>query len=163
MSESRYDVVFRGEILSGFELEAVKQAFAALFKISEAKVEQIFSGARVTLKGELPQSDAEKYQRRLQDVGANIELIEKKSVIEPADTPLTETTAHDQDAASMVNAPAAEPVVAETVAEEHPDVDDAVEADEVNQVDPVVESEVEPAADHNADAWGVLPEFWQTT
>lgn len=134
MSESRYDVVFRGEILSGFELETVKQAFAALFKISEGKVEQIFSGARVTLKGELLQGDAEKYQRRLQDVGANIELVEKP-VIEPADVQLTGTAASEQGSASLESASAVE-----TVPADYPDTED-------NDVDSVSESATESVAD----------------
>jgi uncharacterized membrane protein YjgN (DUF898 family) len=74
MSDLRYDVVFNGEVLPGFMLESVKTAFSDLFKISEERVEKIFSGARVTLKSGLEQGAAQKYQRTLESVGAVILL-----------------------------------------------------------------------------------------
>lgn len=85
MSDLRYDVVFNGEVLPGFMLETVKSAFSELFKISEERVEKIFSGARVTLKSGLEQSAAQKYQRTLEGVGAVI-LLDAQSQSQPEDS-----------------------------------------------------------------------------
>ncbi len=92
MSDLRYDVVFQGEVSPDFTVEAVKQSFASLFKISESRVETIFSGARVTLKANLEPAVAEKYQRTLERVGAVIELmaqsapVDSPSRLQPSDT-----------------------------------------------------------------------------
>ncbi len=82
MSDLRYDVVFQGEVLPDFTPEAVKQSFAELFKISESRVETIFSGARVTLKANLEQVAAERYRRTLERVGAVIELVSQPVSVE---------------------------------------------------------------------------------
>ena len=55
MSDTRYDVVFSGELHEGFELDEVKANFARLFKQAEDKVEQIFSHSNVTIKSNLIQ------------------------------------------------------------------------------------------------------------
>jgi len=132
MSESNYDVVFQGEVISGFELESVKQSFAALFKISEGKVEQIFSGARVTLKGGLPLDAAEKYQRRLQGVGANIELVENAPAVELTSAQPPEVAEQAQDTAVVENT-----TDAETVADDNVAVDELAMGAE--QVEPAID------------------------
>lgn len=80
-AEPLFDVVFHGEILDGFELENVKASFAQLFKLSMEKVEQIFASSRVVLKPNINEPTAEKFQRALQGVGAQVSL-ESKSVKE---------------------------------------------------------------------------------
>ncbi|MGH1370573.1 MAG: YjgN family protein [Cellvibrionaceae bacterium] len=106
MSDLRYDVVFQGEVLPDFTLEAVKESFATLFKISEDRVETIFSGARVTLKANLEQSAAEKYQRTLQRVGAVIDLVAQATAVEsPAVSPAQSSSDTSNDPAHPASIP----------------------------------------------------------
>lgn len=81
MSQDRYDVVFYGEILDGFDLQSVKQGFINLFSLTEEKVEQIFASSKVTIKPGLDQQTADKYQRALEKVGA-LTVIESKTPVE---------------------------------------------------------------------------------
>lgn len=112
MSDLRYDVVFQGEVLPDFTPEAVKQSFAELFKISESRVETIFSGARVTLKANLEQVAAKKYQRTLERVGAVIELVSQpvsvESMADDDSSPVSESNSNsgqDQEPGAMTAAP----------------------------------------------------------
>lgn len=111
MSDTRYDVVFSGELHEGFELDEVKANFARLFKQAEDKVEQIFSHSNVTIKSNLEKPAAEKYQQALAKAGARVTLQEKDTdaslslTIEPtqpeAQEESAEATAADDAAASF--------------------------------------------------------------
>lgn len=111
MSDTRYDVVFSGELHEGFELDEVKANFARLFKQAEDKVEQIFSHSNVTIKSNLEKPAAEKYQQALAKAGARVTLQEKDTdaslslTIEPtqeeAQEQSAEATAADDAAASF--------------------------------------------------------------
>lgn len=80
MSQERYDVVFHGDLFEGFSLQHVKEDFARLFSLTEAKVEQIFArtlqsvDACITLKPNVDQPTAEKYQQALANIGAKTQL-----------------------------------------------------------------------------------------
>lgn len=56
LSAPLFDVVFYGNILDGFSVEQVKASFAKLFKLSDEKVEQIFSTSRVVLKANVTEA-----------------------------------------------------------------------------------------------------------
>lgn len=79
MSDTRYDVIFRGELCEGFELDDVKRNLARLFKQAEDKVERLFSQRHVIIKSDLDRAAAEKYQRALAGAGARAILKEKTS------------------------------------------------------------------------------------
>lgn len=100
MSQDRYDVVFYGEILDGFDLQSVKQGFINLFSLTEEKVEQIFASSKVTIKPGLDQQTADKYQRALEKVGAltvieSQAIAEEDSLSEAVTQGTTEDTAED--------------------------------------------------------------------
>jgi uncharacterized membrane protein YjgN (DUF898 family) len=69
MTDSNYELVFRGELIDGFDAQQVKESFARLFKLSEERVEQIFSHPSVTLRKGLSSQQAEHYQQQLKKVG----------------------------------------------------------------------------------------------
>lgn len=70
MSDSRYTILFTGEILPGFSVDTVKANLAALFKSDSSKIEALFSGQPVPLKRNLPDAEADKYVAALQRAGA---------------------------------------------------------------------------------------------
>ncbi len=75
MDQERYDLVFSGDLVSGFELAQVKRNLQALFRIDESKVEQLFSGKSTVLKRGLDLDAATKYRTAMKKAGACLELI----------------------------------------------------------------------------------------
>jgi len=69
MADSNYELVFRGELIEGFDPQQVKARFAQLFKLSEERVEQVFSHPSVILRKGLSSQQAEHYQQQLKKVG----------------------------------------------------------------------------------------------
>ena len=116
-----FDVVFYGTIIDGFELESVQASFAKLFKLSGAKVEQIFASSKVVLKPDVTEAVAQKFQQALQQVGAEVSLEAKIPVAaeltlqsEPALDVVAEAVAPDNqidantDASGINQTPAAD-------------------------------------------------------
>lgn len=75
-------MVFRGEILDGFAADEVKRRLAQALKLDDARVAQLFSGARTVLKRSLEPALARSYADQLARLGARVHL-------EPADAPPT--------------------------------------------------------------------------
>lgn len=74
MTDTRYKIVFDGQLLPGVELETAKDNLASLFKTQRAAVEKLFSGRPVALKRELNDADAQKYLSALQNAGLNARI-----------------------------------------------------------------------------------------
>lgn len=74
MADERFDLIFRGDIVLGQSLEAVKQRLQQLFKADAAKIDLLFSGRPVALKRQLDRATAEKYQQVLHKAGAQVAL-----------------------------------------------------------------------------------------
>ena len=49
MPEAHYNVVYRGKLLPGFEVSAVKAKLMATFPISEKQAEKILKGSRFSV------------------------------------------------------------------------------------------------------------------
>ncbi len=98
MPDSRYDVVFYGEIVDGFDLEQVKANFVRLFATTEERVERLFRGRRVTLKPDLDESTAQHYLRELKRAGAHAKL-----EVTGAIAALANTAAQGGDAAAVTD------------------------------------------------------------
>ena len=75
MNGNTFAVVFSGRIANGASVEQVKGNVAKLFKVEVAKVERLFSGARVAIKKGLDEATAKKYQMALARAGAICEVI----------------------------------------------------------------------------------------
>ena len=65
MAETRYDVIFRGEIAAGHTVEDVKEKLAALYKGDHAKSETMFGGKTVVIKRNLDHQKALEMQAML--------------------------------------------------------------------------------------------------
>ena len=74
MSEQHFEVVFRGDVEPGQSVMDVKEGLAKLFKAAPARIEQMFSGKPVVIKGNLDEETALHYQSSLQKVGAIVEI-----------------------------------------------------------------------------------------
>jgi hypothetical protein len=74
MAESdRYNVVLSGDILSGFEVATVVDAFAQMFKLSPEKASSMV-GSHVVIKKEVELQVAESYQQKLFGIGIDVKL-----------------------------------------------------------------------------------------
>lgn len=74
MSDIRYDVVVSGLAVEGFELTQVKQEFARLFAVTEAKTERIFTIGNVAIKKGIAQKSAQQFIHKLEQIGVSANL-----------------------------------------------------------------------------------------
>ncbi len=71
-----YDIIFRGDILPGQNIQQVKLRLAQLFKVDSAKIDALFGGGAKPLKRNLEKPAAEKYILALRNAGADVQLAE---------------------------------------------------------------------------------------
>lgn len=76
MSNERYNLVFRGDIVLGHNISDVKLRLGKLFKVNDAQLERLFSGRPVVIKKNLPKLEADRYTEALQQAGAQVEIQE---------------------------------------------------------------------------------------
>lgn len=106
MNDERYDLMFSGELVPGFELAQVKTNLQQLFRLDEAKVNALFSGKAIALKKGVDAEAANKYRVAMKKAGARLDLVLVKApVAAPAPQP-----------AAASPPPAAEPQPAENAA-----------------------------------------------
>ena len=74
---TRFRIVFKGELLEGFELSAVQAAAARKLAASQEQVERLFSGKRATLKKDIEEDAAQKYLQVLNRIGMKVYLEEE--------------------------------------------------------------------------------------
>ena len=74
METREFDIIFRGDIVLGHQLQDVKQRLQQLFKVDAAKVDALFTGRPVPLKRGLDEATANKYRDVLFKAGAQVEV-----------------------------------------------------------------------------------------
>lgn len=91
MAETRYNVVYRGKILQGFDIDAAKHKLITSFSISEEKAVRILKSRRVVLKKDADEAVAKKFGGTLKRAGLDIVLtrstagaVSEKQVSAPA-------------------------------------------------------------------------------
>jgi uncharacterized membrane protein YhaH (DUF805 family) len=72
MPQSKYKIVFKGELLADAVLDQVKDQLAKLFKSDHTKINALFDGGPVALKRDLSSEEADKYLAALQRTGAKV-------------------------------------------------------------------------------------------
>ncbi|MEZ5539722.1 MAG: hypothetical protein R3E63_07190 [Pseudomonadales bacterium] len=110
MADELFNVVFRGDILSGHNLGDVKARFAQLFKMDAAKAEGFFSGKPLVLKANCDQATAAKFKAVLEQAGAQVEIRSASTAQAPA--PVAASAPPAKPAAAPI--PAAAPAAAQT-------------------------------------------------
>lgn len=78
--DPRVQLVFRGEVQPGHQLDDVKRRLGQLLKLDDVRLGQLFSGSRTVLKRSLLAEEAQRYVEHLTRIGARI-------VVEPMATP----------------------------------------------------------------------------
>ena len=107
MAEELYDLMFRGEIIKGFELPQVKKNLQQLFRISEAQVSVLFSGKDVPLKKRLDADMANKYRVAMKKAGAIVNVRQAQTQHpETAQTPVVEQKTDNKKSTPAPNAAA---------------------------------------------------------
>lgn len=74
METKEFDIIFRGDIVLGHQLQDVKQRLQQLFKVDASKVDALFTGRPVPLKRGLDEATANKYRDVLLKAGAQVEV-----------------------------------------------------------------------------------------
>jgi hypothetical protein len=74
MAGPLFDIVFRGDIVNGHNINDVKGRLAQLFRVDSARIEALFGGGLVPLKRDLDEATAEKYRAVLIKAGAQVQV-----------------------------------------------------------------------------------------
>lgn len=93
-NQQAYNVVYAGAVLSGFQEQQVKQGFVEKMNIPADKVEQLFSGRRMTLKKAISKNKAERLQQKLLTFGAETAIV--SYVVEPSVNPSSDVSKNNQ-------------------------------------------------------------------
>lgn len=96
MSNSVFDVVFRGDIVLGHPIDQVKARMGQMFKLPPDQIERLFAGGTVVLKRGLSEAEAEKYRQAFEKAGAIVSLISKPGVIPGSSTDSSTDSAKQQ-------------------------------------------------------------------
>jgi uncharacterized membrane protein YhaH (DUF805 family) len=72
MPQSKYKIVFKGELIADAVLDEVKDQLAKLFKSDHTKINALFDGGPIALKRDLSSEEADKYLAALQRTGAKV-------------------------------------------------------------------------------------------
>ena len=110
MESEKFDLVFSGQILPRQDVATVKANMAALFKVSSAQVDALFSGKAVVLKRNVDLAAANRYRVAIKKAGARVDLVKAgTAAASPA-------KAEKVPQAAQVSASPVEAVVAPSVA-----------------------------------------------
>jgi hypothetical protein len=84
---NRYNVIFNGKTVDGYQCEDVKRHLGALLKTDQAKIDRLFSGRWVVIKRDVDYQTALKYLNVFKQAGAICELegVGRHSNQQPAD------------------------------------------------------------------------------
>ncbi len=75
MSDERYRLVFRGELLEGQHKAVVKKRLAEALKLDENRAQQLFSGKTVIVKRDADTRTAAAYQKLFKTAGARLRVL----------------------------------------------------------------------------------------
>ncbi len=90
MTDTRYEVIYRGKILEGFEFETAKQNLMRMFSLSEAKAERILKSRRAVLKKNADEPTAKKLGVALKKAGLDVALTKAQpTMVAPEVAPLS--------------------------------------------------------------------------
>ena len=103
MSE-QYDIYFAGKIVEGFDVSAVRENIARLFKADEKTLEKLFSGKPQAIKRGVDKQTAIKYKAALEKAGA-VPLIRPVARAQPA--PSTGSESDELPSSSAIGTAAA--------------------------------------------------------
>ncbi|MFE8070903.1 YjgN family protein [Marinobacteraceae bacterium S3BR75-40.1] len=130
MTDTRYQIIFDGQLVEGVSEEQARSNIQALFGASDRRVEHLFTQTPVVMKSDLSAADAEHYCRRMADAGLRVEQV-----------PMAGVSGAVEPEAPEALAPVHEESVAEGAA---PEYSEAAESEEIEAV--ALREESEPNA-----------------
>lgn len=68
-SEDLYRVVFAGNLTGDFSLDRTKTRFGKVFRLTPERVEKVFNGGEITLKGNMTEDKAMDFAVKLAEIG----------------------------------------------------------------------------------------------
>src|SRR5690554_4763677 len=83
-----FEVVFRGQVRPGVDIEQARSRIGQLFQVGERQLEVLFSGRRIVIKQGLDEAGAQKYREAIERAGAPGEIV--PMVDEQVSTPASE-------------------------------------------------------------------------
>ena len=109
MDTDRFNVVFTGKLIEGFQIEVVKENFANAFKVGGMQLDALFQGKAVILKKNVSLDSGKQYQAQLNKFGMltlltsikppKVSIAENAVPATPNDpSPFTEKVAESADA-----------------------------------------------------------------
>ncbi|WP_108126927.1 hypothetical protein [Saccharospirillum mangrovi] len=84
MSQTYFDLYYRGDVLDGYSADQVRRDLAVLFKTDDARVATYFSGRTEVIKLRVAEVTVARYQRALRDIGAEL-IVVPEGAPAPAD------------------------------------------------------------------------------
>ena len=75
MSEPRFQIVFRGKLLAGFEPAQVRSNLAKLFRVDEARIGAMLAQPKWVVKAGLDKAQAQRFQEALRDAGMMVAVM----------------------------------------------------------------------------------------
>lgn len=75
MSEPRFQIVFRGKLLAGFELEQVRSNLAKLFRVDEGRIGAMLAQPKWVVKAGLDKAQAQRFQDALREAGMMVAVM----------------------------------------------------------------------------------------
>jgi hypothetical protein len=100
MTPKYYHIIFRGETLPGFQIEAVKQNLAAAFRLGPEHTGKLFAGKPVLMAKNVDLERAAKYKKIFENAGAVCEAVSVGSKQMPP------FSGKDEKSSSLLKAPA---------------------------------------------------------
>src|SRR5690554_2661970 len=83
-----FEVVFRGQVRPGVDIEQARSRIGQLFQVGERQLEVLFSGRRIVIKQGLDEAGAQKYREAIERAGALCEIVPMAD--EPVSAPASE-------------------------------------------------------------------------
>jgi uncharacterized membrane protein YjgN (DUF898 family) len=74
MTDTLYNVIYRGKVLQDFDFETAKRNLIKIFSLSEEKAEKILQSRQVVLKKNVDESTAKKYGIALKKAGLDVAM-----------------------------------------------------------------------------------------
>ena len=91
MTDTLYNVIYRGKVLQDFDFETAKRNLIKMFSLSEEKAEKILKSRHVVLKKNVDESTAKKYGIALKKAGLDVamekiptKVVSREATIVPA-------------------------------------------------------------------------------
>lgn len=109
MSEAKYDLSYKGELLEGFYSDFVKADLKNLFKANDDYIDRLFTGAEQTIKRDVDKATAIKFQQAFKKAGAKL-IVRPATGHKPVESPAPSSAPSTSQERTYVQASATPPM-----------------------------------------------------